>query len=67
MATKLIGGTDGMHRPGTGPFPTTHAPMRGKSGKSMACHPNPGGSVKAGSSANSSMKTKRPLNGPGTA
>ena len=67
MATKTIGGTDGMHtKPDRHPF--SSGPFRGTSKfcKTVGVGPNPGGASSANmSSANASMKTKRALNGPG--
>ena len=68
MATKTIGGTDGMHLK-----PDSH-PFRGGGGRSLTpktAHMTGIGQKPGGEgdkiSANASMKKKRPLNGPGTA
>ena len=66
--TKSIGGTDGMHFPGNGPFGSARG-MKGSSkhASSQAAHPTAAGSVGKNQSASANMKTKRALNGSGKA
>jgi len=65
--TATIGGTDGMHFPGTGPFRSASGmKATSKFAKTLGVGANPGGDGDK-ISANAEMRKKRPLNGPGDA
>lgn len=66
MATKTIGGTDGMHMAGNkSPFSGGGGKASFKTARSTAAHSSAGGPKFV--AANSAMKGKKPLNGKGTA
>ena len=66
MATKLIGGTDSQHfKPEKHPFQSSFTCHRAFA-RTTGIGPNPGGEGHQ-ESANSAMKKKRPLTGPGKA
>ena len=65
--SKTIGGTDGMHRkPDSHPFQGNGRTPKPKLARTTGVGPNPGGEGNK-ISANSAMKGKRALQGPGTA
>lgn len=67
MATKLIGGTDGMHiKPDSHPFQGNGRTPKPKTARTTGVGEKPGGEGSM-QSANAEMRKKRPLNGPGTA
>ena len=65
--SKTIGGTDGLHfKPDSHPFQASGKTPKPKTARMVGLGANPGGDGNK-ISANSAMKTKRPLNGPGDA